>query len=48
VFANMVCGLGSIGISVFLVLSGYLITRVMLAAEAKAGKLRISRFYLWQ
>jgi peptidoglycan/LPS O-acetylase OafA/YrhL len=45
VFANMVFDLGSIGVSVFLVLSGYLITRVMLADEAKAGKLRIRRFY---
>src|SRR5207248_1399161 len=44
-FANLVFDLGSAGVSIFLVLSGYLITTVMLADEAKNGRLNIARFY---
>jgi peptidoglycan/LPS O-acetylase OafA/YrhL len=36
---------GGMGVSVFLVLSGYLVTRVMLADEEKTGRLRLGRFY---
>jgi peptidoglycan/LPS O-acetylase OafA/YrhL len=37
--------LGDLGVSTFMVLSGYLITKVMLADEAKSGRLRLGRFY---
>src|SRR5580692_10912234 len=37
--------LGTFGVSVFFVLSGYLITRTMLADEKVHGRLRIGSFY---
>jgi peptidoglycan/LPS O-acetylase OafA/YrhL len=36
---------GSFGVSMFMTLSGYLITNVMLADEQLAGRLRLRRFY---
>jgi peptidoglycan/LPS O-acetylase OafA/YrhL len=36
---------GPLGVSIFLVLSGFLITRVMLIDEQRAGSLRLRRFY---
>jgi peptidoglycan/LPS O-acetylase OafA/YrhL len=37
--------LGHLGVTIFLVLSGYLITNVMLSDEHRNGSLRIGRFY---
>jgi peptidoglycan/LPS O-acetylase OafA/YrhL len=36
---------GFIGVDIFFVLSGYLITRILLTQHATAGKIRISDFY---
>jgi peptidoglycan/LPS O-acetylase OafA/YrhL len=37
--------LGHLGVTIFLVLSGYLITNVMLSDERRNGSLRVGRFY---
>ena len=36
---------GFFGVTIFMVLSGFLITRVMLADEERSGRLRLGRFY---
>jgi peptidoglycan/LPS O-acetylase OafA/YrhL len=44
-FQTTALGLGYAGVSVFFVLSGYLITRVLLSEERTFGRVRLPRFY---
>jgi peptidoglycan/LPS O-acetylase OafA/YrhL len=44
-YRSTALGLGYAGVSVFLVLSGYLITRVLLSEEFSIGHVRLLRFY---
>src|SRR6185437_6322801 len=37
--------ISDLGVAIFYVLSGFLVTRVMLLDEARAGRLRLARFY---